>query len=67
MATWGGDQEGGNGFKGWRQGGVNGGRSEAGKGRGPALESRPARTSSVSGDIVGEIRKSGFRGLVKIL
>ena len=73
MATCGGDQEGGNGAKGWLQRGVNGGRSEGGKGRGPAFESRPAhkspdfgptRKSPISGDFVGEIRKSGFRDLV---
>ena len=56
-------------------GGVNGRRSEGGKGRGPAFESRPAhkspdfgstRKSAISGDVVGEIRKSGFRDLVRI-
>ena len=42
--------------------------------RGPAFEGRPAhkspdfgptRKSAISGDIVGEIRKSGFRDLVR--
>ena len=42
--------------------------------RGPAFESRPAhmspdfgpmQKSAISGDIVGEIRKSGFRDLVR--
>ena len=74
MTTWGGDQEGGNGFKGRRQRGVNGGRSEGGKGWGPAFERRPAhkspdfgptRKSAISGDIVEEIRKAGLPDLVR--
>ena len=56
--------------------GENGARKSTGRAgrRGPAFESRPAhkspdfgpiRKSSVSGEIVGEIRKSGFRDLVR--
>ena len=50
------------------------GAQEGGEGRGSKFESRPAhkspdfglaRKSAVSGEIVGEIRKSGFRDLVR--